>query len=92
MIILNYERALPYGREKIDGQLGRKDERIAKAGRAGPYIVGAASTITIDKIAAADISLRRSSAASHASKSTELLKKALCKYLRSCLLASCRTG
>lgn len=43
-----HERALPYGKEKIDGKMTWKDERIAKAERDGAYLVRDEVTITVD--------------------------------------------
>lgn len=49
----NYERALLYWKEKIDGSLRKKDERSAKAETNGSYLVYDGITIAIDELAQA---------------------------------------
>lgn len=47
----NYKTALPYVTEVFEGDLGQKDEKIAKAESGGPYFIRNSISIIIEEMA-----------------------------------------
>lgn len=69
MIQRNYERALPYQSEDVDGSLRLNDERREKTKVYRPYLVRNVVIIAVDEMGSHfDASMQRSSAAGFAAK------------------------